>query len=70
MTIHEALLVLATCDTEKDDCKECPLYASSPFMAPDGHTYLWSPCSMLESLKLVLSHRPFPLKVEAPHAQG
>ena len=70
MTIHEALIVSAACDTDKDDCDKCPLYPELHWEDEERQVHHDSLCRMLERMKLALAHRPFPRKVEAPRAQG
>ena len=70
MTIHEAMIVLAACDTTQDDCHECPLWPHFRYVDAEGLTREDRPCAMLGTLKVALALSPFPAKLQVPNVQG
>jgi len=70
MTIHEALMVLAACKPELDDCGDCPLYAGVLIEDEDCQPRICRPCEVIGKLSVSLALRQFPGTLEAPHDQG
>jgi len=70
MTVHEAMMVKANCDTEKDDCGECCLSGDIFLDVGELGTLRTSPCALLQGAEVAVLGIPFPLKVETPRAQG
>jgi len=70
MTVHEAMIVKAACDTEKDDCGACCLSGEMFLDLGELGKFLTSPCALLQGAELAVRDIPFPSKVEAPHDQG
>jgi len=70
MTVHEAMIVKAACDLDKDDCGECCLSGDMFLDVGELGTLRTSPCALLQGAEMAILGIPFPLKVEAPHDQG
>jgi hypothetical protein len=70
MTIHEAMIVKAGCDTEKDDCQGCCLSGDIFLDVGELGTFLTSPCALIQGAQMAVLSIPFPVQVGVPHAQG
>ena len=63
MTIHEALIVKAGCNLDKDDCGQCCLSGDILLDVGELGTYRTSPCALLQGAAWAVLNIPFPSRV-------